>query len=347
MIGYKELAAMDPVSDPRYVTTMWRNIQPEGELIGVQYNDFSAPTVSDMVVTNASHWLFGGTGVSNGTIFPNVVGYETDSLYPPTGATGLAHSPFPRGSPQVYADMSIYTAPSGANVFATGTIEWSLGLDGFPPSQGVVPAVQQVTANFLSRALQSTAPPPTVSSVNPNSGAQGQSLPSVILSGSNFQSGATCNFGAGITVNSCALNSATQLTANIAISSPATVGPGNVTVTNPDSQTGTLTNGFTVTTGGPPPSPPTPAGLTATAGNAQVGLAWNASTGAASYNLYHAVNGGAYSQLNTSPITTTSYTDTGLTNGTPYCYEVTAVNSSGESARSSAACATPQPLPFL
>jgi hypothetical protein len=98
-------------------------------------------------------------------------------------------------------------------------------------------------------------PPPSVSSVNPNSGAQGQSLPSVIITGSNFQSGATCGFGAGITVNSCAFNSATQLTANITISSTATVGTRNVAVTNPDSQTGTLPNGFTVTTGGPPPPP--------------------------------------------------------------------------------------------
>jgi hypothetical protein len=95
----------------------------------------------------------------------------------------------------------------------------------------------------------------------------------------------------------------------------------------------------------PPPSPPTPTGLTATAGNAQVSLAWNASTGAASYNLYRSVNGGAYSQLNTSPITMTSYTDSSLTNGTPYCYEATAVNSFGESAKSSPVCATPQPPP--
>src|SRR5437773_400457 len=102
---------------------------------------------------------------------------------------------------------------------------------------------------------RSSAPPPSVTSVNSNSGAQGQSLPSVIITGSSFQSGATCSFGAGITVNSCTFNSATQLTANITISSTATVGTRNVTVTNPDSQTGTLTNGFTVTTAGPAPPP--------------------------------------------------------------------------------------------
>src|SRR5439155_488944 len=101
---------------------------------------------------------------------------------------------------------------------------------------------------------RSSAPPPSVTSVNSNSGAQGQSLPSVIIIGSSFQSGATCSFGAGITVNSCTFNSATQLTASITISSTATVGARNVAVTNPDNQTGTLTNGFSVTTGAPPPS---------------------------------------------------------------------------------------------
>jgi len=90
-------------------------------------------------------------------------------------------------------------------------------------------------------------PPPTVGSVNPNSGPQGRSLPSVIITGSNFQSGASCSFGAGTTVNSCAFNSATQLTASITISSTATLGTRNVTVTNPDSQTSTLPNAFSVT----------------------------------------------------------------------------------------------------
>src|SRR5689334_3023711 len=147
--------------------------------------------------------------------------------------------------------MTVYTAASGVLVFGTATIEWSLGLDDFPPSQGIVPAMQQVTANFLSRALQGT-PPPTVTSVNPTSGGQGQNL-TVTLAGSNFRGAATCSFGAGITVNSCTLNSGTQLTANITISSTATLGSRNVTVTNPDTQSSTLSNGFTVVLAGPPP----------------------------------------------------------------------------------------------
>jgi len=72
-------------------------------------------------------------------------------------------------------------------------------------------------------------------------------LSSVILTGSSFQSGATCAFGAGITVSSCTFNSTTQLTASISIGAAATLGSRSVTVTNPDSQSSTLSNAFSVT----------------------------------------------------------------------------------------------------
>jgi fibronectin type 3 domain-containing protein len=86
--------------------------------------------------------------------------------------------------------------------------------------------------------------------------------------------------------------------------------------------------------------PPAPTGLTATAGNAQVTLAWTASTGAASYHVKRSTtSGGPYTQI-ANP-TAANYTDTGLTNGTPYYYVVSAVNSAGESSNSSQASATP------
>jgi len=92
--------------------------------------------------------------------------------------------------------------------------------------------------------------------------------------------------------------------------------------------------------GGGTQVPAMPTGLQATAGNAQVSLTWNASTGATSYNVKRSTtSGGPYTRIS-SP-TTASDTDTGLTNGTPYYYVVTAVNSAGESAASSQATATP------
>ena len=86
--------------------------------------------------------------------------------------------------------------------------------------------------------------------------------------------------------------------------------------------------------------PPVPTGLIATAGDARVTLIWSASTGATSYNVKRAAtSGGPYTTV-VSP-TGTSYIDTGLTNGTPYYYVVSAVNTAGESANSSQASATP------
>jgi cellulose 1,4-beta-cellobiosidase len=87
------------------------------------------------------------------------------------------------------------------------------------------------------------------------------------------------------------------------------------------------------------PSPPT--GLTATPGNAQVTLGWNPSSGATSYSVKRAtITGGPYTVVG-SP-TTSSFTDTGLTNGATYFYVVAAVNASGTSGNSSEVNATPQ-----
>ena len=90
----------------------------------------------------------------------------------------------------------------------------------------------------------------------------------------------------------------------------------------------------------PQTAPPTPTGLKATAGNTQVSLSWNASTGATSYHVKRSTTtGGPYTQV--AAPTTTSDTDTGLTNGTTYYYVVSAVNAAGESANSSQVSATP------
>jgi cellulose 1,4-beta-cellobiosidase len=74
-----------------------------------------------------------------------------------------------------------------------------------------------------------------------------------------------------------------------------------------------------------------------------VQLSWTAASGATGYNVKRSTtNGGPYANVNTSPVATTSFTNTGLTNGTAYFYVVTAVNASGESPVSTQASATPR-----
>src|SRR6185295_1188673 len=85
--------------------------------------------------------------------------------------------------------------------------------------------------------------------------------------------------------------------------------------------------------------PATPANLHATAGNAQVGLTWTAAAGATSYVIKRSsVSGSSYAPVGTT--TSTSYTNTGLQNGTTYYYVVSAV-SFDEGSNSSQASATP------
>jgi hypothetical protein len=92
--------------------------------------------------------------------------------------------------------------------------------------------------------------------------------------------------------------------------------------------------------GGTATAPPTPTGLTATVGNSQVSLSWNASSGATSYNVKRATaSAGPFTQV--ANVTVTNDTDASLTNGMTYYYVVSALNSAGESANTSPASATP------
>jgi len=91
-----------------------------------------------------------------------------------------------------------------------------------------------------------------------------------------------------------------------------------------------------------PPAPP--AGLHVTAeGNSSVGLTWNASPGAASYNVYRSpVTGGGWVKANASPLAATSFTDTGLRNARTYYYVVRALDALGnESGPSNEVSAVP------
>jgi len=89
-------------------------------------------------------------------------------------------------------------------------------------------------------------------------------------------------------------------------------------------------------------APTMPTGLTATAGSKQIALAWTASAGATSYNVYRGNTPGAESTVPVATgITGTNYTSTGLTNGTTYYYKVVGINAVGGSIPSPEASATP------
>ncbi len=90
---------------------------------------------------------------------------------------------------------------------------------------------------------------------------------------------------------------------------------------------------------------PVPA-LTGTVGNTAAVLSWTASSGAVSYNVKRSTSsGGPFTTIASVSSPSTTYTDSGLTNGTTYYYVVTAVDAAGESAASNAVSVTPKVIP--
>lgn len=95
-----------------------------------------------------------------------------------------------------------------------------------------------------------------------------------------------------------------------------------------------------------PEIPAAPQNLTAATGNGSTVLNWRAATGANSYSVYRYKGGEAPAdpgswELVEAGITTTSYSVTGLMNGTSYAFAVKAANAAGESALSNMAVVTP------
>jgi fibronectin type 3 domain-containing protein len=85
-----------------------------------------------------------------------------------------------------------------------------------------------------------------------------------------------------------------------------------------------------------------PGGLSATGGNAQVSLSWSTSNGTApiTYNVWRGTTSGGETLL-TGGLSTPSFVDKGVTNGTTYYYKVSATNPAGTSGLSNEASARP------
>jgi hypothetical protein len=169
IVCYKD-SALDPVTDLNLKTVQWREDQngpnrPEQTLVGVQFTDGPNSGTASFVVANSDSWVYAGTGFSNGTVVPGLVWYESDRQVAgtplPVAASGtyvlLSNSPYTgSGGASDRNNASIYQAPSGAWVFATGTMGWGWGLDNFYPEgevNTVDTRIQRATANVLNRFL--------------------------------------------------------------------------------------------------------------------------------------------------------------------------------------------------
>jgi len=177
--------------DPQRITVRWYEapvLRPENSLTGVSYRNGAGmwdphPIVPSQryrgyTVTNAAHWIFRGTGVSDGdeigkgtSVDNTILGYETDAARIAPGSTP------PRvlgddGTPKNFvvlatADLSDWTPPDAqaghatmglyqrhGTVFTAGTVNWAAGLS----LDATWTPVDQITKNLL-RGLSGTCPP--------------------------------------------------------------------------------------------------------------------------------------------------------------------------------------------
>ena len=87
-----------------------------------------------------------------------------------------------------------------------------------------------------------------------------------------------------------------------------------------------------------PVAPAFPTGLSAVAtSSTTANLTWNAVTGATDYNVKRSTNSGGSYMVIATGVTTTNYTDTGLSAGVKYYYVVSAVSGVVESLNSAEA----------
>lgn len=110
-------------------TGRWRDQgRPEARLVGIQYVDWYQERYKNRpyTVTGAAglRWAFQGTGFRNGARF-GVYGIEIDARTSdsPSGIKVLARIPDIFG-PGKSAEMTYYTTPAGAKVFAAGVINF-------------------------------------------------------------------------------------------------------------------------------------------------------------------------------------------------------------------------------
>jgi hypothetical protein len=158
---YKTAYKEDPYypAHPDQVTTDFRvapGADPESSMTGVLYEGF--PTDASYVVYRPEHWLFQGTGVISGESFAHLIGVEYDRVTPgqstPRPIEILAHSPLVCNGKASHSDTAYYTTPSGAGVFASGTMRWVEGLMAGTIDDGRDHGMDARTAAFVTRTTE-------------------------------------------------------------------------------------------------------------------------------------------------------------------------------------------------
>lgn len=346
LVCYKD-ATKDPVQGPT-TTVEFRTTQvnrPEQTLEGVQWTSQTPwGTTVDYVVNNSTNWVYAGTGLKDNDTVHGIVGYEMDKFFPEypapnsTNRTILSNSPFtawPANAPD-HANSSIYQAPSGAWVFAAGTMSWAWGLDDYNHSPSFSDArIQQTTTNILNQFTSGAPPALTLSAVQATPG----STSAVITWQSTNAANSKVDYGLTTAYGSTVSDPSSMTSHSVTLTGLAANTTYHYQVTSVDGFGQTASSADAAFTTGAPPALQLTA-VQANPGTTSAVVTWQTNTAANSRADYGATTAYGSAVSDPSSVTSHSVTLIGLTPSTTYHYQVTSVDGFGQTASSADATFT-------
>ncbi|MBX3084114.1 MAG: hypothetical protein KF716_20940 [Anaerolineae bacterium] len=158
--------ANDPQPEKKIRTTvLFRDPpvnKPENQILGVMfenlvgYGDYRA-----WKVKNANHWIYAGTGLTEGATIDKLMGYEWDRVYnngySPANMTIFGETPIVYDGDNYLHQAVIWQAPSGAWVLNVSVNYWQYFLEGnyiWPLDT----RIQRMTINVLNRMISDASP---------------------------------------------------------------------------------------------------------------------------------------------------------------------------------------------
>ena len=221
----------------------------------------TSPGSWDVTVINTD----GRSGVLSNSFTVNNPGLTVTGITPNSGiqdysvtVTNLAGSGFETLATVRLNSLSYPDIPAtGVVVVNQNQIICAFDLTGAPSgTRNVVVTNTDGREGMLVNGFTITANAPAITGISPNTGMQGTVVSGINLAGRGFQNNARINLTrsgyANITANAVVVVYPAQITCSFDLTGAAT-GSWNIDVTNPDYQSGSLANGFTVTSAVPAP----------------------------------------------------------------------------------------------
>jgi fibronectin type 3 domain-containing protein len=256
-----------------------------------------------------------------------IAGYDVHEGTSPGGESGSSVGGLIAGTSYTVTGLT-----NGTTYYFTAVSVNGAGLQSSPSNEASATPVAPVTAPGAPTGLSATAGDAqvTLSWKAPSSDGGEQITSYDVLEGStaNFKAGHPVASSSGTSVTVKGLTNGTTYYFEVAAVNGVGAGPASGSVS--------ATPAAAIT------APAAPGSLTATGGKGQVSLSWTApgSTGGAAisgYIIYSGTSAGgeSASPVTGSPVKGTSYTVTGLANGTTYYFKVAAVNADKQQGKDS------------